>query len=110
MTVIEKILSDYEAGAITRRERVAALARVITPETVEATFATLPREVVEELLDWARAAPLAGGVTVGGEVSREAARQSAEQHRVAALAIRGWQEHSERRGAEVQPDQQGATP
>jgi hypothetical protein len=34
MTIIEKILADYEAGFLTERERVVALARLVTPETV----------------------------------------------------------------------------
>jgi hypothetical protein len=95
MTAIEKILSDYEAGTITERERVVALARLITPETVEATFASLPREVGEELLDWASAVPLEGGVMIGGELSREAGRKLAEQLRGAVLAIRSWMDGRE---------------
>ena len=54
MTAAEKILSDYEAGAITKRERVVALSRLITPETIDATLASIPEGVVQELLHWAR--------------------------------------------------------
>jgi len=91
MTAIEKILTDYEAGSITERERVIALARLITPETVETIFANIPAEVGEELLDWAGTAPLEGGVMIGGELSREAGGKVAEQLRVAGRAIRNWQ-------------------
>ncbi len=92
MTTIEKILSDYENGSITERERVVALARLITPESVEAIFATIPKEVREDLLAWARAVPPDRGVMIGGEVSSEAARKLTEQLRTAVAAIRGWEE------------------
>jgi hypothetical protein len=94
VTAIDKILSDYDAGTITERERLIALARLITPETVEPIFARIPPDVGEELLDWAGAAPVEGGVKIGGELSREAGGKLVEQLRVAAGAILSWKERT----------------
>jgi len=91
MTVIEKILADYESGTITKRERVVALARLISPETVEATLAELPPDVLQELLQWARAAPLEGGVVIGGELSGAAAGKMAGDLNIAIRALRLWE-------------------
>jgi hypothetical protein len=88
MTGIESILAAYEAGAITRRERVIALARLITPETVVATLSSLPDEVARDLVQWAHAVPSQGGVMIGGNLSGDAARKLAGQLQVAAQAIR----------------------
>src|SRR5947209_89731 len=90
MTTIEKVLADYENGAITKRERLVALARLITPETIEAVFASIPQGIVEELLAWTRAAPLEGGLMIGGELSTAAADKFAQQQYVAVCAIRDW--------------------
>jgi hypothetical protein len=92
MTAIEKILLDYDTGTITKRERVIALARLITPETVNSTLASLPEDLAQELLDWARTAPLEGGVVIGGELSGEVARKLAGQVHLAVRAVRAWEE------------------
>src|ERR1700730_2145539 len=105
MTAVETILSDYEAGRLTRRERVVALARLITPETVDAVLASTPLDIVQELMTWARRVPTSGGVMVGGELSPETERRLAEHYRAAALAIRSWEERRAKQGGDpaVQP-------
>jgi hypothetical protein len=109
MTTIEKILTDYESGTITERERVVALARLITPESVEGIFASIPQEVRDELLAWARSvSPNGGGVMIGAELSRESASKLTEQLRVAVLAIRGWEEGREESGQSRPGPQQTA--
>ncbi len=97
MTAIEKILMDYDTGAITERERVIALARLVTPETVETIFASIPAEVGADLLDWAQGAPLGGGLVIGGELSKAAGDRLAEQLRGAVRAIQAWNTETERR-------------
>jgi len=88
MTSIEKILFDYEAGTITKREQVAALAQLITPETVSAILASIPADLVQELLSWARSMPLEGGVYIGAELSGEEAHKRAGQSRLAVRTLR----------------------
>ena len=73
MTAIEKILSDYEVGTITERERVVALVRSSRRKrSRQPSRASLQKSVKN---CWTgRVAPLEGGVMIGGELSREAGR------------------------------------
>lgn len=80
---IEKILQRYSEGTFTRRECVAALARVVTKETLP----TLPRDLAQDLREWAESVLGKNCVVVGGEISGEVEARLSEEYQKAAELI-----------------------
>jgi hypothetical protein len=104
MTAVDTILGYLRNGGATRRESVAALARLITAENVAAIMAALPEDVVTDVERWACTVPVKGGVVVGANLSSAEAQRIAENHELAVRAVREW---AARRGSRANPNARG---
>ena len=86
MTTIDTILEHFRNGRVTRRESVAALARLITPDNVADVLAALPEDVVADVERWACTVPTEGGVVIGANLSGDEARRIAGSSTTVATA------------------------
>jgi hypothetical protein len=85
---VKQILSDYETGLITRPEAVSALARLISPDSLDVVLHELPTELVEALRQWAFQTDSEAVVTLGANLSRSEAGRMADHVRSVIPAIR----------------------
>lgn len=90
MTTVETILSCVTDGRMTRRESLAALARLITRENVAEVLAALPADVAADMERWAATVPMQEGVVLGANVSGGEGQRLAESLRAASRAIQEW--------------------
>jgi hypothetical protein len=96
MNTIDTILANSREGKLTRREAVAALARLITVENVADIMSALPAEVAADVARWAATVPAQGGVVIGANLTNEETLRIAERLQVASRAVREWTTHGGR--------------
>jgi hypothetical protein len=90
MTSVETILRHLQDGCVTRREALAALASLLTPQNVGAVMMAVPPDVASDLERWAVTIPAQGSVVIGANLSSELGQRIAERLQVAAATVRAW--------------------